>query len=171
MSDIQIPNPLSSGKSPLRLTVIFIVNAIDIGESSNNTSRATYSLPSTSINSQDLEPTTSSSDTYARILLVKSIGYPLWFPEPSNYPPEYQKTGIGIGDVGHITFDGHFDFLFNICLPSDHPVNYQAPPEFRPLEINREVDLKATLQICTGGIIASESIEPFESDVELQHHR
>jgi hypothetical protein len=43
--------------------------------------------------------------------------------------------GVSIGDVGLITPDGAFDYLFNICLPSDDPVNINRVPEnFLPLE-------------------------------------
>lgn len=46
-------------------------------------------------------------------------------------PIEYREVGIDIGDVGIITPDGGFDFLFNIWLPSSHPVNPRnLPPDF-----------------------------------------
>ena len=34
---------------------------------------------------------------------------------------EYQKQGIRIGDVGTITANGAFDFLFNACEHNDPP--------------------------------------------------
>jgi hypothetical protein len=172
MSDIHIPNSPSSGLSSLPLTVKFVVDAIALDEPSNNASCA-YSP----IIRQDWGPpesAESASNAYARFLLPRSIGYPLWFPEPSNYLPEYQRKGIGVGDLGYITFDGHFDFLFNICLPSDHPINYQAPPEFQPLEFNEESDVTTTPQIYTPGqFIASESIQmkSFKSDAEFRPNR
>lgn len=72
------------------------------------------------------------SEVYARLLLPKRHGYPLWVPEPyDNLPPEYQ---VSIGDVGVITEDGGFDPLFNICASSDDPVNSGGVPSpFQPL--------------------------------------
>jgi hypothetical protein len=34
-----------------------------------------------------------------------------------------------VGDVGVFTAFGGFDFLFNISLPADHPINQQGLPE------------------------------------------
>ena len=71
------------------------------------------------------------SEVYSRLMLKHKRGYPLYRPEPSRgLPIEYRKKGISIGDVGRITPDGGFDFLFNIdssraslvnppCLPRD----------------------------------------------------
>lgn len=68
--------------------------------------------------------------------MPKRVGFPLWFPEPGRrLPVEYRMKGVSIGDVGLITPDGAFDYLFNICLPSDDPVNINRVPEnFLPLE-------------------------------------
>ncbi|KAF8995329.1 hypothetical protein BDQ17DRAFT_1211610, partial [Cyathus striatus] len=63
-------------------------------------------------------------ELYARLLWIKGRGFPLWYPSPeANLPAEYRKNGIRIGDVGIINSSGQFDFLFNICLAADHPVN------------------------------------------------
>ena len=79
-----------------------------------------------------------ASDVYARRLLVKGLGYPLWVPEPNNFlPAEYQDTGVRIGDVGRVTSKGSFDFLFNICLPPDHPINDgRTPDHFETIDVN-----------------------------------
>lgn len=34
-----------------------------------------------------------------------------------------QKLGVSLGDVGVLTPEGGFDFLFNIFLDASHPVN------------------------------------------------
>jgi hypothetical protein len=90
------------------------------------------------------------SEVYVRLLLPKRLGFPLWNPTPdSNLPAEYRNQGVSIGDVGIITSD-RFDFLFNICVPHDHPINnvvYGVPTDFEnisdvtpPLQISMEKD-------------------------------
>lgn len=82
----------------------------------------------------------SPSDIYSRLLLPKRHGYPLWFPEPrKELSKEYRSVGVEIGDVGMITFDGGFDFLFNICRSADDPVNSQGVPAgFKPVHLKPE---------------------------------
>ncbi|PFH47984.1 hypothetical protein AMATHDRAFT_150842 [Amanita thiersii Skay4041] len=63
-------------------------------------------------------------------MLHQKLGYPLYMPEPDrNLPIAYRMNGISIGDVGRITPDGAFDFLFNICSPADDPMNPSVLPE------------------------------------------
>lgn len=113
-----------------------------------------------------------ASEVYARLLLPKRLGFPLWNPTPdNNLPSEYRESGIGIGDVGIITMDGEFDFLFNICVPPDHPINiqYGVPANFEhigsiqtskvqgyhprgatiasTMERNRSIDANLSLQV------------------------
>jgi hypothetical protein len=87
--------------------------------------------------------TRNDSEVYAQLLLPKRRGFPLWLPQPhNNLPTEYRKNGVNIGDVGIITSDGVFDFLFNICLPSGHAVNgNRVPDHFRPLEYPEPIDI------------------------------
>lgn len=112
-----------------------------------------------------------ASKVYARLLLPKKLGFPLWTPAPDgNLPSEYREKGISIGDVGIITADGGFDFLFNICVPSDHPVNYRGVPDgFQnvseltpPIEISRQDDYH-----CPNVPIASTSMACKNIDANL----
>ena len=59
---------------------------------------------------------------YSVQMLTQGSGYPLYMPTPSGgLPITYQKRGIRIGDVGTITANGAFDFLFNACEYDDPP--------------------------------------------------
>ena len=75
------------------------------------------------------------NDIYERHLTLKERGFPLWIPDPDqNLHLDYRRTGVRIGDVGIITDSGAFSFLFNICLPHNHPVNPRMLPEhFAPI--------------------------------------
>jgi hypothetical protein len=74
--------------------------------------------------------TRAPSDVYARQLFPKKNGIPLFTPEPNgNLPSDYHDQGASVGDVGTVTSDGSFSFVFNICTPSDHPVNCNGVPE------------------------------------------
>ena len=87
----------------------------------------------------------TDSQIYARLLLPRGYGYPLWRPDPNSLlSQEYRSEGVNVGDVGIITSDGSFDFLFNICVSRDHPINHRGVPDgFVPvdpatLELDRE---------------------------------
>jgi hypothetical protein len=110
-------------------------------------------------------PTAARSDTevYVQNLLPKRHGFPLWYPQPDeSLPYEYRKDGVGIGDVGIITSHGYFDFLFNICRPSDHPINSNGvPQDFCPLEFPKAAEIFTAILQDTH--IASRSIEKLTS--------
>ena len=75
-------------------------------------------------------------EIYHDDLLTQGRGSPLWFPGPTlSLPQAYRQDGINVGDVGIIKADGPFDFLFNIFMPADHPINSEGVPDwFQPLE-------------------------------------
>ena len=86
---------------------------------------------------------TSTADIYARCLLPLKEGYPLYYPElprrrgaGPNYEA-YRRQGIDVGDVGIITSDGDFDFLFNIC--SHNLSNELTVPESNGASVRRVV--------------------------------
>jgi hypothetical protein len=81
-------------------------------------------------------------------------------------PIAYQRTGIRIGDVGIITPDGGFSFLFNICVPHDDPINPRILPEgFSPLQAAlTDVDVVEFSRFNSGSYLASPSIEKKEGE-------
>jgi hypothetical protein len=84
----------------------------------------------------DLDETElSESEIYCGQLLRQKRGFPLYVPAPEpNLPLDYQRHGIGIGDVGSVMPEGIFDFFFNIFLPPEHPINANRTPEdFSPM--------------------------------------
>ena len=92
----------------------------------------------------------SAADIYARCLLPLKEGYPLYYPELPRrrnaglYYETYRRQGIDIGDVGIITSDGDFDFLFNICsrnLSNEHMVPEPNEASVRPAVAIREPGL------------------------------
>ncbi|THV01829.1 hypothetical protein K435DRAFT_654536, partial [Dendrothele bispora CBS 962.96] len=81
------------------------------------------------------------------MLYPKGHGYPLWTPELNGKTPsEYREDGIKVGDVGFITQDGGFEFLFNITLPKGHKIHQEwrgVPENFIPLDL----DLRGGFQL------------------------
>ncbi|KIK52194.1 hypothetical protein GYMLUDRAFT_180438 [Collybiopsis luxurians FD-317 M1] len=102
-------------------------------------------------------------EDYVRLLLTQKRGYPLWNPRPGDWlRPAYREEGVRIGDVGIVTEFGEFDYLFNVCLPPDDPVNAgRVPQDFKQLE---GIDIHnipwSTLEYGPGTYVASKS-SPF----------
>ncbi|KAG6860209.1 hypothetical protein C0995_014242 [Termitomyces sp. Mi166 len=63
------------------------------------------------------------AQVYARQLLLKRHGYPLWVPEPYGNSVSYRTKGVRIGDVGYVTEDGASETLFNIRASPSDPIN------------------------------------------------
>ena len=111
------------------------------------------------------------NEIYERLLRRKGRGFALYIPQPNRrLPIAYQRTGVRIGDVGIITPYGGFSFLFNICVPSDHPINPPILPEyFSPLQpALAELDVVEFCQFNPGSYLASASIEKKESDLNAK---
>jgi hypothetical protein len=82
------------------------------------------------------------SEVYARLLRLKGHGHSFWNPElDNNLLDSYRQRGVSIGDVGIITSDGEFDFLFSICTPfSDDSIDPNDAPIFEMISLN-EMDI------------------------------
>jgi len=104
---------------------------------------------------------------------LKGRGFPLWIPEPNKRLPRiYRRKGINIGDVGIITPSGAFSFLFNICVPSDNPINpdpYLLPEGFAPIfPPLRALDVGEFDEFNPGSYLASSSIEKSQSESDAR---
>ncbi|KAJ7613700.1 hypothetical protein DFH06DRAFT_137550 [Mycena polygramma] len=80
----------------------------------------------------------SYADLYVLLMLMCRKGYPMWCPSPNSahqIPVAHRKYGISLGDVGLITPDGAFDFMFNIFAAKNDPINGKGenvPAGFSP---------------------------------------
>ncbi|KIL57964.1 hypothetical protein M378DRAFT_355984 [Amanita muscaria Koide BX008] len=83
----------------------------------------------------------SIADRYTRTMLKCLAGYPLYDPRPYNdFTAEYLRKGVRIGDVGVVTKDGAFDFLFNVCPSKSGLINPPNLPSGSTLEKLEESD-------------------------------
>lgn len=99
----------------------------------------------------------SDAEIYARSLLSRCHGYPLWIPEPFGVIAEHHSVGVRIGDVGYVTEEGAFETLFNVRAEANDPINQHGVPEgFVPLRIN-ERDITVLMDYHRAGTIPSKS--------------
>ncbi|KAF8886954.1 hypothetical protein BD779DRAFT_1528904 [Infundibulicybe gibba] len=71
----------------------------------------------------------NDAQVYAKQLLLKRHGYPLWVPEPYGNTVTYRTKGVRIGDVGYVTPEGAFETLFNVRAAPDDPINGRGVPD------------------------------------------
>ncbi|KAF8688196.1 hypothetical protein AX14_003508 [Amanita brunnescens Koide BX004] len=94
----------------------------DCGTEFDSEATAEYTDPDVPSISSASYPHTSRARThiYSFGMLTHRAGYPLYMPTPlGGLPTAYRKKGIRVGDVGVITANGAFDFLFNACKYDD----------------------------------------------------
>jgi hypothetical protein len=88
----------------------------------------------------------SPQQIYSEQLIPLVKGHPLWIPEPpSSLPPTHRELGIVPGDVGFLSPDGDFHYLFHVFSgpggprPEDpNPNPYGAPKNFVAIEVQEE---------------------------------
>ena len=75
-------------------------------------------------------------------------------------PIPYRAQGVRVGDVGIFTENGGFDFLFNICVPIDDPINPRSLPEnFIPISPPVDpTDIRKFAEFSPGSYLASSSV-------------
>ena len=75
-------------------------------------------------------------------------------------PIPYRAQGVRVGDVGILTENGGFDFLFNICVPRDDPINpVELPDNFVPIfpSVN-PTHIRKFAEFSPGSYLASSSV-------------
>ncbi|KIM46832.1 hypothetical protein M413DRAFT_422275 [Hebeloma cylindrosporum] len=169
------PNPMNTGEQPNPVVQTLAsatsppplpVSTVNVTSSSYpaNNMGALYLTESSAI---DVDPP-KVNEMYERLLRKKGRGFALYIPQPNRrLPIAYQRLGIHIGDVGFITPDGGFSFLFNICVPRDHAINPRdLPQDFSPLSpaLATQVDVAEFSQFNPGSYLASASMERKEND-------
>ena len=83
-----------------------------------------------------------------------------------NLPIPYRAQGVRVGDVGIFTENGGFDFLFNICVPGDDPINPRKLPEnFIPISppVN-PTDIRKFAEFSPGSYLTSSSVAESRTD-------
>lgn len=107
----------------------------------------------------------TSPEIYVHHLMTKDRGYPLWIPSPNmRLPASYRASGVRIGDVGIITQEGSFSFLFNIFHEATHPINasMRLPRDFLPFTHYWEIspsDVDEFKVYCSGSYLSGGSLE------------
>jgi hypothetical protein len=152
---------------PLPRSIQYAVNAMLIWSESSrkDVTPTAYYLKPYSLYGQfasSLAMSHVANEVYVRRLLTQGHGYPVYGPKPDdNLPLEYRDRGTSIGDLVIITPDGTIDFLFNICLPWDHPVNDGRTPEcFEMVNLVPSKDLSSMEDWhAIGSSIASSSVK------------
>jgi len=104
----------------------------------------------------------SPDKIFASSLFASGHGYPLFYPDTMQFDDEFRNTrGISIGDVGFLSVENQFLFLFNIFLPADHPYNKDnAPESFHPLSPLQDSEICTTANYFPRGyVIASKGVK------------
>ena len=114
--------------------------------------------------------------------LRKKGRHALWAPEPYlQLPLQYRRGGTQIGDVGIITQDGDFDFMFNIYgrfIPAnndlaDFPIGFAPirPPRRREKEVSAKAEHQARDTLTSQGMskrilyVSSEHLPHFNDEI------
>ncbi|KAF9471386.1 hypothetical protein BDN70DRAFT_926168 [Pholiota conissans] len=115
--------------------------------------------------SSDRPQQKTNYDIYREQLELQRRGIPLWIPESNGcLPMIYQRTGVTIGDVGIVTPSGAFSFVFNICLPRDHPSQPDdLPQDFKPISL-RPRDIRKFIEFKSGSHLASKAIHKVSNE-------
>ncbi|KAJ6492857.1 hypothetical protein C8R47DRAFT_424285 [Mycena vitilis] len=112
----------------------------------------------------------SAADLYVLLMLMCGKRYPMWSPSPNSahqVPVAHRKYGISLGDVGLITPDGAFDFMFNIFAAKNDPLNgngKNVPDGFSPCSWSRD---KRESSMPAGATLNSRDIDVEVADLPM----
>ncbi|KAK7693524.1 hypothetical protein QCA50_003093 [Cerrena zonata] len=95
-------------------------------------------------------------DVYAKELMPKGWGYPLWQPELAA-----KNGGVQIGDVGIID-EGGFEPFFNVHTQCYNPENNALPPNFKTLQKPSPRLTRTNESLLSQGLHSSESVKTLE---------
>ncbi|KAF8730468.1 hypothetical protein AX14_005556, partial [Amanita brunnescens Koide BX004] len=124
ITPVQPPGELQTNKD-------IPASPLDPGNAFEPEVKAEYTEPDAPSSSSTSYPYKSRArpHIYSFDMLTHRAGYPLYVPAPlGGLPTAYRKKGIRVGDVGVITTEGAFDFLFNACQ-SDPGINPPTLPD------------------------------------------
>lgn len=110
-----------------------------------------------------------ASNVYARQLLPKKYGYPLYYPEPlDSLPREYRQRGTSMGDVGIIR-NGSFQFAFNLFKPgNDTTINrFGVPSDFTQMQLDERFISRIMNKHSKESELMSTSVEKIDASGNL----
>lgn len=135
-----------------------VASALTTGSNSDSARSSTTDQTSTPREAQEV---------YVDIMITKKRGFPLWIPSPNtSLPPEYRHSGVSIGDVGVLTPDGGFDFIFNVFDNASDPINANSglTDTFSPLRPPLQLhEIQRFKQNTAGTLMGDDSFERTDS--------
>ena len=106
--------------------------------------------------------------TLVRSFKSHRLGLPLHKPGPdARLSLECRRLGMSIGDLGMITGEGGFDYLFNICRQNSDPLNPEGSPAgIQPFSESTLRGIQRTTSFSPNNYITSDSVEKCVSEGE-----
>ncbi|KAF5309975.1 hypothetical protein D9619_010461 [Psilocybe cf. subviscida] len=151
---VKVPDGALAADSPLPVTGAAATGQMASGSTGASSQAHEYD-PSP-------RPRRESPDVYVNCLLTTTRGYPLWIPSPNmSLPTLNRRLGVSIGDVGVLSPEGGFNYLFNIFHDASHPINaaMRVPDAFVPFTpALTQGDIERFVEWNAGSFLADESI-------------
>ncbi|KAF8995208.1 hypothetical protein BDQ17DRAFT_1430573 [Cyathus striatus] len=115
----KLPSEIPGGSSPIEVTSESYRSEMRrLKSEDNNGTSEEQAVVVISSNEHEFPPleallhAPSSYEIYVEKMFPLKYGYPLWLPQPDrNFPIEYRRKGVSIGDVGCISPDDGFESM------------------------------------------------------------